>query len=1124
MGRTSLAPVLHFLQTHLGRSAAGPEADDCLLERFAFEGDDAAFEELVKRHAALVWGVCRRVLRNEQDIQDAFQATFLVLVRKAATIRKKASVASWLHGVARHVALKAHASALRRLSHERDERPGGQTDAGAEASYREVRAILDEELLHLPKRFRTPLLLCCLEGLTKAEAAKQLGWKEGTVASRLARARQRLQGRLTRRGITLAAGPVGLLLAEEASAAVPAVLAAGTIRMAVLFAAGEAITGIVPTTVALLTKGILNTMALSKLKAGAALVMTACALFAGAGWAAHQVLANKPAEEQRKDEPKSAAKKAETPKTEQAKLAKKDFYGDPLPPGALARMGTVQLRHCYADIRFSTDGKTLISAGGDGVIGFWDVANGNLVEQKVLENLDLSPFHNITGEQSLSADGKTLVRYRWGSPLRIFEVATGKESCSIPTGKSGVYRAALSPDGKNLAALIEGPKNRSVSLWDAKTGLERLVLDKKVSGAELAFSCDGKVLGVAGTKDLQLWDAMTGVELVTIPVQARCLGFSPDGKHVATGNDGLVTMWVTATGTKQASLRSSIESNISKLAFSPDGKLLVAGGQRALTLWDVAARKEIRQLAPPLEGWVSFSPDSKTVASSGLSSIRLWDVKTGKQLHQRNGHLCEVDSLAVSPDSKIIASTAKAENTLRLWDAATGKPVHVFDNLNWNIHNCEFSSDGKLVICAKSDGALHFWDVETGKEARKLSFIDLDRKSADVQIIRFGLSADDNRLAAIGYVMGMAGYQLNVWDVATGRVVVTRQMKEVSDFIFSPDGMNLATQNRKGIVLQDLKTGVERVSIPGGFRYYFIRFSPDSKILAIASSDLTAEAPKTTGQGIRLVDVTTGKTLSLIPTGPVGQLAFSSDGRMLATADRDALRILEISTGKELFQIKRPENFHGIEYDSFVRCLAFMPNGRALVTGMVDSTILIWDLTPWEQLPKKLPRDLDQKTLADLWSDVGDEASKAYRAIWTLADSPTSALAFLKDHLKPAQEPDPKHVQRLLADLDSDQFVTRDKAAKELAKLGEQIEPSLRKALEGQPSEEVRRQVKAILDAPRAVPSGETLRTLRAIQVLERIGTPEARDVLKKLAAGAAAARETREALESLERLARKAK
>src|SRR5258708_10158777 len=119
MGGKSFARVVHFLQTHLGRFAAEPAADDRLLERFALEGDEAAFEELVKRHAGMVWAVCRRALKNEQDIQDAFQATFLVLVRKAAGIRKKASVASWLHGVARHVALKAHANALRRMNNER---------------------------------------------------------------------------------------------------------------------------------------------------------------------------------------------------------------------------------------------------------------------------------------------------------------------------------------------------------------------------------------------------------------------------------------------------------------------------------------------------------------------------------------------------------------------------------------------------------------------------------------------------------------------------------------------------------------------------------------------------------------------------------------------------------------------------------------------------------------------------------------------------------------------------------------------------------------------------------------------------------------------------------------------
>jgi hypothetical protein len=239
---------------------------------------------------------------------------------------------------------------------------------------------------------------------------------------------------------------------------------------------------------------------------------------------------------------------------------------------------------------------------------------------------------------------------------------------------------------------------------------------------------------------------------------------------------------------------------------------------------------------------------------------------------------------------------------------------------------------------------------------------------------------------------------------------------------------------------------------------------------------------------------------------------------MLATAHKDAIRNWQVATGKELFCIKRPGDFHAYGEFAFVLSLAFLPDGKGLATGMMDSTVLVWDLSA---IGKEAPPDLDATTLATLWSDLTDEAPKAYHAIWTLGDSPKQAAPFLSDRLKPAEEIDAKLVQRLLADLDSDQFETREKAAKELATLGERIAPELQKTLDGNPSEEMRRRVKELLDLPTPVPSGETLRTLRAIQALERMGTKEACAVLKKLATGADAARETRDAKEALERLSR---
>jgi hypothetical protein len=375
-------------------------------------------------------------------------------------------------------------------------------------------------------------------------------------------------------------------------------------------------------------------------------------------------------------------------------------------------------------------------------------------------------------------------------------------------------------------------------------------------------------------------------------------------------------------------------------------------------------------------------------------------------------------------------------------------------------------------------------------------------------------------------VVAIGFNQVTVWDVQTGKVVAARGIDDTSEFaVLSPDcnAIALLHTGRQGIqdsvALQDTVTGKERASVYGKFGY-FLGLNRDGQTLAVASppSGVSSLPVKDQVHGVSLIRVADGKTVFQIKTPPLGQLAFSPDGHTLATAHADALRIWEIASGKELFCIKRPENFHWAENESFVKCLTFMPSCKALVTGMDDGTVLIWDLTPegWST------KDLDRKAHLALWSDLAVEGPDAYRAIWTLVESPQQAVPFLKEQVKPVEEVDAKLVQRLLTDLDSEQFETREKAAKELALLGERIDPILRRVLEGNASEEARKRVIALLDE-RAVPSGETLRTLRAIQVLERIGTKEAREVLKKLAGGAEAARETLEANEALVRLSRNA-
>jgi RND family efflux transporter MFP subunit len=268
------------------RAADGGVSDSQLLERFAGSGDEAAFELLVWRHSRLVLGVCRRVLRDSHDADDAFQATFLALARKAGSISHRAALPGWLYTVAHRIALNARADRSRRASRQRplaaaEEVATPSSDSAPEQG--DVRAILDEEVSRLPERFRVPAILCYLEGKSVAEAAVQLGCPRGTVASRLARARQRLRGRLARRGL---AGTAGLLpvLARSGTAA-PALIRA-TARAALPFATGQSVlAGIISTRAAALTEEVLKGMLLKKLKVGVAVVMALAGVLAGGGLA-----------------------------------------------------------------------------------------------------------------------------------------------------------------------------------------------------------------------------------------------------------------------------------------------------------------------------------------------------------------------------------------------------------------------------------------------------------------------------------------------------------------------------------------------------------------------------------------------------------------------------------------------------------------------------------------------------------------------------------------------------------------------------------------------------------------------------------------------------------------------
>ncbi len=271
------------LRRLVGSASASEESDRGLLERFVQEGNQEAFAHLVRRHSALVYEVCRRQLADESDAEDAFQATFCVLARKAGALAWQESVSNWLYGVALRVAAKVRATAARRNVRERQAVLMRSARSETPLVEPEVRAALDEELARLPAKYRAPLVLCYLAGQTNEEAARQLGWPKGTVQGRLARAREVLRGRLLRRGVSLAVAEVLLDGAGPSGAAVPSPLVETTITVAARFAA-ESAAGAVPAPVVTLAEGVLHAMWLTKLKTGLALVLAVAAVGLGAGW------------------------------------------------------------------------------------------------------------------------------------------------------------------------------------------------------------------------------------------------------------------------------------------------------------------------------------------------------------------------------------------------------------------------------------------------------------------------------------------------------------------------------------------------------------------------------------------------------------------------------------------------------------------------------------------------------------------------------------------------------------------------------------------------------------------------------------------------------------------------
>jgi WD40 repeat protein len=710
--------------------------------------------------------------------------------------------------------------------------------------------------------------------------------------------------------------------------------------------------------------------------------------------------------------------------------------------------------------------------GGDAIC-FWDVATAKKLRE-------VSCSQNTPSGFAISRDGKVIAA-AGGSPLILREVATGKQLATIREA-GGSPAVALAPDGKTVAASV----NRNIGLWEWATGKQVACLpgppDPQNYVAALAFAPDGKTLACALARPLPgpspcsvlLLDVATGKE----PRQLSCWGgpiwslaFAPDGKSLAAAEGATTWLWDVATGEQLLHLKQMDLGN--GVAFTPDGKTLVIGSpHEGVALVEVASGKVRRRLQSFCygAGAVVVSPDGRLLAAVGQGTIRLWDLETGQETPSLDGHRHVVYGLAYSPDGRTLA-TRGGDNSLCVWDAHSGRQLCMKD-------------------LRAEPGSL--WRRDDYGPAHVLAF------------------APDGRTL----VSALAGRTLPGWDVATGTAVFHLEGGARS-VAFSPDGKTVASGGGKGdIWLKSLPPAGEPRELHCQTRpnVYLgpteaMAFSPDGKTLAVGlvapSHGSAPGLPKP--ETIYLWDVQTGQErLRLAGHAEATRfLAFSPDGTVLASAGGrmahdPQVRLWEVATGKELATLRgdakivqavafsadgrllasagddgtvrvwevatRQEICRFTGDGSFLLCVAFSPDGKALAAGGMDPAVLVWDLSlsgptgPQELTPQELP---------DLWADLaGKNATTAYQAVGKLSAAPRQALPFLEGVLGPASEADP-------------------------------------------------------LPGGVELGAGKQLQRLRALLVLERIGSAEAQRLVEKVAQGASGARETRDAQATLARLRR---
>jgi RNA polymerase sigma factor (sigma-70 family) len=1147
MAPATAGRLLRQLSHLLPPSGLAAQSDRQLLDRFAASREEAAFAALVQRHGGLVLGVCRRLLGDPHEAEDVFQSTFLVLANCADRIRRREAIAGWLHGVAVRLARKALQQRTRVRAPD-PRQPANPRDIPNQVARDELCQIVDEEFRKLPSHYRAPLVLCYLEGKSRQQAAAELGCSEGAVKGKLERGRELLRIRLLRRGVALTPLALGSL-EQSALAAVPSAWASAAVASAISHSN-------VPALGAALVRAALRTPRLPTLKIAAAVL----ALFGvvGAGYG----LFAKPAP---------------------AGVAGHDVEEDPLPAGAVARIGNNWLHHenPVFFVGFARKGQQLITAQR-GYTNYcftchaepsgWLVAGNELLNLQSFQVWDLEhkcAVHSFGRPESavtratlrgkaneirswlrpqvhvaLAADGQTLAVAASDGCIRLWEVAAAREHAVIDLGsKEFVAAMSFAPDGSRLAVC---DAKGNVRLLDPAAGREvqRFKLQGAVSWIEgLTFSPDGKRLAASTGTKLHLLDLAAGREYCCVDGKAPgspAIAFLADGRSVLfPSSDGRLRIVEGASGADVRAFGDpSRTAYLAALAVSPDGKTVATRGfDRAIRLWDLASGTELHQLTPSdlalrrgaefftlgtshmsPAGGLAFSPDGRFLAAADApGGARLWEVATGKAM--RSTPQDSILDAAILPAGQSLR-TVGLDHTVRTWRAKDGEQTACLE-LPPAGPDLVLAQDGRRAAFSVARDKVQIWDLDAGRLIRE---IDAPRDGGlcvgHVPANQMILSPD-GKLLAMRETAGMT----NLWEVDSGAKqipLVPHSPRGTDDFVgnkglvFSSDSRLLAVvlppkprSKSPRVCLWDIKTRKQICLLEPGDTILVgpPAFSPDGRLLALGHAEGTVSIWELT-TGSRRLSVAS-KTRSALT-----RLAFAPDSKVLAGVDYNkgrAIHLWDLHSGKEL----ATRSGHSLD----VVALGFSPDGRRLLSGSKDATALVWDVIGLRPEPAEVA--LGEQDLARSWEDLARDVPRAYSALCRLEAAPRQAIELFGRRLRPAMAPDPRKISSLIASLESAEFKVRRQAFLELSSLGELAVSALERALRVEQPPETRKRLLELLEVSEpGPPAAETLRGLRAVEVLERLATEHAQALLQKLTQGAPHAQLTQEAKAALRRLA----